>query len=179
MSADCTVTYICKHCTDSGVRVRFVFDISSSNRSSRAFKLAIGRSDKHIIEDETFWPEGVVLRSWRPLNRRMDEESDGGVFSNYHQSGYYHSDHAEISSLHSTETLIPANRTTSTTASTIVAPVLGGNDAMEESIILPGGVGGESDRGAMELQREAEVGNDGVYQDPEIVQTSKSSTQVV
>ena len=64
-----TVNDIRKHCAGLGIKVRFVYDITSRNQVARAFKLAIGSNDTMIVQDCKSWPEGVSVRSWRHYNR--------------------------------------------------------------------------------------------------------------
>ena len=66
-----SVSDIRKHCSDLGVKVRFCYDVTAVNNSSKAFKLAVGAGDKVIIENELSWPNRVIIRQWNYHRRTV------------------------------------------------------------------------------------------------------------
>ena len=83
---DYNVGTIRKFCKDLDVRVRFCFDVTSSNSTARAFKLAVSADDSRLIEDESVWPSRIVVRSWRLNNGRPQQRVDDEDYSS--SSGY-------------------------------------------------------------------------------------------
>jgi len=65
VSMDLTVLDMKNHCADLGVRLFFCYNITTSGRSARAFKLAVSNEHKGIITDPFSWPSRVVVRSWK------------------------------------------------------------------------------------------------------------------
>ena len=85
VSRDFTESDIREHCYGLSVRVRFVFDITSIRQRAKAFKLAVGLADRSFIEDARSWPDGVVVRPWRPYNQSA-VTSAVGAGASVHQS---------------------------------------------------------------------------------------------
>jgi hypothetical protein len=86
---DYTVEDIEKHCKNLDIRVLLCFEITSANRDSRSFKLAVVAQNTPLVRDGPSWPKGVAVRVWNykdtppeVSDEDRQRQNDGTVASN-------------------------------------------------------------------------------------------------